>query len=177
DGLTIFSTSGKLINHLEIKIQNTANDIVIRNLSFDGVWQWDDSGDHKEVGWGFIVINGATNVWIDHNTFTIGADGLIDLKNGATNVTLSWNQFGLPADENPDQGTDIYQSIHYMEKQYEAGSLNENSRYYKLRAEGATISEIMAYTAYHSKVHLAGSGDKDFTDYVSPEGELIKDGN
>ncbi|MFE5322210.1 hypothetical protein ACFQ88_26390 [Paenibacillus sp. NPDC056579] len=178
DGLTIFSKTGKTIKHAEIKLQGSANDIVIRNLRFDEMWQWDDSGKHKEVGWSFIKVNGANNVWIDHCKFSIAADGMIDMENGASNVTLSWNEFGLEATENPDESSSIYQSIEYMEQQYAAGALAPStSVYYKMRNEGATKKQIMAYAAYHSKVHLVGSGDKDYTNYVSPAGVEVKDGN
>lgn len=178
DGLTIFSASGKTIKHAEIKLQGSSNDIVIRNLSFDEMWQWDDSGKHKEVGWSFIKVNGANNVWIDHCKFSIAADGMIDMENGASNVTFSWNEFGLEATENPDVSSPIYQSIEYMEQKYTAGELDPStSVYYKMRNEGATKNQIMAYAAYHSKVHLAGSGDKDYTNYVSPAGVEVKDGN
>ncbi|MCZ8521394.1 MULTISPECIES: carbohydrate-binding protein [Paenibacillus] len=178
DGLTIFSTSGKTIRHAEMKLQASANDIVIRNLNFDEMWQWDDSGQHKEVGWTFIKVNGANNVWIDHCKFAIAADGMIDMENGASGVTLSWNEFGLKADSNPSVTSSVYQSISYMEQKYAAGTLNPStSVYYKMRNEGATTNQIMAYAAYHSKVHLAGSGDKDYTNYVSPAGVEVKDGN
>lgn len=177
DGLTIFSQTGNTINHTNFNMQSSANDMVFRNLAFDGMWQWDDSGKHKEAGWSYMQVNGATNVWIDHCKFTMAADGIIDLKNGGTDVTLSWNEFGLPADENPDPESAIYQSIHYMEDQYQAGTLPETSLYRTMREEGATINEIMAYTAFHSKVHLAGSGDKDYVDYVRSNGEVVRDGN
>ncbi|WP_426445288.1 carbohydrate-binding protein [Paenibacillus sp. S-38] len=178
DGLTIFSTSGKTIRHAELKLQASANDIVIRNLKFDEMWQWDDSGQHKEVGWSFIKVNGANNVWIDHCKFSIAADGMIDMENGASNVTLSWNEFGLAADPNPSVTSSVYQSISFMEQKYAAGTLNPStSVYYKMRNEGATTNQIMAYAAYHSKVHLAGSGDKDYTNYISPAGVEVKDGN
>ncbi|MGF7029293.1 pectate lyase [Paenibacillus mucilaginosus] len=178
DGLTIFSTSGKTIRHAEIKLQASANDIVIRNLKFDEMWQWDDSGQHKEVGWSYIKVNGANNVWIDHCKFTIAADGMIDMENGASNVTLSWNEFGLAAETEPSVTSSVYQSISFMEQKYAAGTLNPSSSvYYKMRNEGATPNQIMAYAAYHSKVHLAGSGDKDYTNYVSPAGVEVKDGN
>lgn len=178
DGLTIFSTSGKTIKHAEIKLQGSANDIVLRNLKFDEMWQWDDSGKHKEVGWSFIKVNGANNVWIDHCKFSIAADGMIDMENGASNVTFSWNEFGLEATEHPDKNSSIYQSIEYMEQKYAAGELDPaTSVYYKMRNEGATKKQIMAYAAYHSKVHLVGSGDKDYTNYVSPAGVEVKDGN
>ncbi len=178
DGLTIFSTSGKTIKHAELKLQSSANDIVIRNLNFDEMWQWDDLGNHKEVGWTFIKVNGANNVWIDHCKFSIAADGMIDLENGASNVTFSWNEFGLTASEDPSTSSSIYQSIDYMEQKYAAGTLNSStSLYYKMRNEGATKNQIMAYAAYHSKVHLVGSGDKDYTNYVDSNGVEVKDGN
>lgn len=178
DGLTIFSTSGKTIKHAEIKLQRTVNDIVIRNLNFDEMWQWDDTGMHKEVGWTFIKVNGANNVWIDHCTFSIAADGMIDLENGASNVTLSWNSFGLTATQNPAADSSIYKTINYMEQEYAAGKLSSSaSVYYKMRKAGATQGQIMAYAAYHSKVHLVGSGDKDYMNYVDSNGVDYKDGN
>ena len=65
-----------------------------------------------------------------------------------------------------------------MEQKYAAGTLDPStSVYYKMRNEGATKNQIMAYAAYHSKVHLLGSGDKDYTNYVSPNGVEVKDGN
>lgn len=177
DGLTIFSKDGKTLRHVELVLQRDSNDIIIRNLNFDGMWQWDDSGAHKEVGWGFIVVNGATNVWIDHSSFSIAGDGLIDLKNGASDVTISWSSLGLTADENPDENSDIYQSINFMEEKYTANELGPDSLYFKMRDDGATKEEIMAYTAYHSKAQLNGSGDKDYVDYVYSNGDVVKDSN
>jgi pectate lyase len=177
DGLTIFSKKGKTIRSAEFKLQNSTNDIVIRNLNFDGMWQWDDTGKHKEVGWTFIKVNGANNVWIDHCKFSIAADGLIDTENGGSNITISWSEFGLPANENPPEDSDIYQSIQYMEGKYASNQLNSDSVYYNMRNGGATKEQIMAYAAYHSKVHLSGSGDKDYVNYVSSSGNEIKDGN
>ncbi|MBO1514169.1 hypothetical protein [Metabacillus bambusae] len=177
DGLTIFSKKGNTIRHVELKLQRSSNDIVIRNLNFDGMWQWDDTGKHKEVGWTFIKVNGANNVWIDHSKFSIAADGLIDTENGGSNITISWSEFGLPANENPTEDSDIYQSIQYMEEKYASNELNSDSVYYNMRNGGATKEQIMAYAAYHSKVHLTGSGDKDYVNYVSSNGTEIKDGN
>ncbi|WP_245308204.1 hypothetical protein [Halalkalibacter urbisdiaboli] len=177
DGLTIFSKKGKTIRSAEFKLQRSTNDLVIRNLNFDGMWQWDDTGRHKEVGWTFIKINGANNVWIDHSKFTIAGDGLIDTENGGSNITISWSEFGLPADENPPEDSDIYQSIQFMEEKYQANELDSESVYYNMRNDGATKEQIMAYAAYHSKVHLTGSGDKDYMDYVSSSGMDYKDGN
>ncbi len=177
DGLTIFSKNGCRIRHTELKLQKSANDLVIRNLSFDEMWQWDDTGKHKEVGWTFIKVNGAANVWIDHCSFTDAADGLIDVENGSSGLTISWCQIGAPASENPASDSAIVHSIDYMEQQYQNGQLGEDSRYYKLRKAGAEKKEIMAYAAYHSKCHLVGSGDKDFCNYVDKNGNVLKDGN
>lgn len=177
DGLTIFSKKGKTIKHTEIKLQGSVNDIVIRNLNFDEMWQWDDTGKHKEVGWSFIKVNGANNVWIDHCKFSIAADGMIDVENGASNITFSWCDFGLEATEHPDKNSSIYQSINFMEEKYIANELGEASVYLNMRNAGATKEQIMAYAAYHSKCHLNGSGDKDYVNYVDKNGVEYKDGN
>lgn len=177
DGLTIFSKKGKTIKHAEIKLQGSVNDIVIRNLNFDEMWQWDDTGKHKEVGWSFIKVNGANNVWIDHCKFSIAADGMIDVENGASNITLSWCEFGLEATEKPEKDSSIYQSINFMEDKYMANELGETSVYLNMRNAGATKEQIMAYAAYHSKCHLNGSGDKDYVNYVDKNGVEYKDGN
>jgi len=177
DGLTIFSKDGNTVRHVELVLQRDSNDIVIRNINFDGMWQWDDSGAHKEVGWGYIVVNGANNVWIDHCSFSIAGDGLIDLKNGASNVTVSWSSLGLKANESPTPDSDIYQSIHFMEEKYISNELGSDSLYSKMRNDGATKEEIMAYTAYHSKAQLNGSGDKDYVNYFYKNGDEVKDGN
>ncbi|SFS09946.1 pectate lyase family protein, partial [Anaeromicropila populeti] len=177
NGLTIFSTNGSTINHVEFKLQSSSSDIVFRNLSFDGMYQFDDTGLHKEVGWTFIKINGANDVWIDHCSFAIAADGMLDIENGSSGVTLSWCKFGLEASENPGTSSAIYQSVTYMEQKYNSGSLSSTSRYYKLRKAGATKSQIMAYEAFHSKCHLVGSGDKDYVNYVDSNGKVTLDGN
>src|SRR5699024_2036178 len=129
DGLTIFSKEGHTVRHLELILQRNSNDIIIRNLNFDGMWQWDDTGAHKEVGWGFIVVNGATNVWIVHSSYSINQNCLIDLKNGAKKVTISMYEFGLEDDENPDLYSDIYHSINYMEEKYKSNELDSESLY------------------------------------------------
>lgn len=180
-GLTIFSTKGATIYHSEWKLQGSSSDIVIRNLKFDEMWQWDESADRlnisKETGWTFIKVNGAKNVWIDHCSFTLAGDGNVDSENGASGVTLSWCSFGLPTDYNPDKNGMIYKTITYMEQLYQRGISNANSRYKLLRDAGSTPEEIMAYTAMHLKLNLNGAGDKDFKDGVTSTGEQQQDGN
>ncbi|OOM79652.1 pectate lyase precursor [Clostridium puniceum] len=177
NGLTILSTKANTIKHVELKLQSSSNDIIIRNLNFDEMWQWDDVGNHKEVGWTFIKVNGANNVWLDHCKFAIGADGMVDIENGSSGITFSWCEFGLEANENPASDSAIYKSINYMEQKYKGNQLDANSLYYKMRKGGATVNQIMAYAAYHSKCHLVGSGDKDYVNYVDSNGKEVKDGN
>ena len=176
DGLTIFSPNGNAIKHTELKI--TGNDIVIRNLHFKEMWQWDDAGAQKEVGWSNMKINGGKNIWVDHCTFEIASDGNIDLENGATGVTISWCKIGDEATEKPSEDSSIYQSIMFMEGRYQKGELKaDTSLYHQLRTGGATPEQIMAYTAYHKKCHLNGSGDKDFVNYKRGDGTVVEDAN
>ena len=176
-GLTIFSTNGASIRHVEFKLQSSSSDLVFRNINFEGLYQFDDAGNHKEVGWTFIKVNGANDVWIDHCSFAIAADGMLDIENGSSGVTLSWCKFGLEANSSPSSSSDICKSVNYMESQYSSGALASTSRYYKMRKAGASKSQIMAYEAYHSKTHLVGSGDKDYCNYVYSNGTEVLDGN
>lgn len=58
-----------------------ANNIIIQNIEFTNAR--DDS----------VEVTQSHNVWINHNTFSDGYDGLLDVKEGSTNVTISWNHF------------------------------------------------------------------------------------
>ena len=164
DGLTIFSAKGNTIKHATFKLQSSCNDIIIRNLKFDDMWQWDDSGNYKAAGWAFIKVNGATNVWIDHCSFTISADGNVDLENGASGVTISWCTFGEETTRTPSNNSPIYRSVSYMEMLYQNDEVATEGKYWRFRNGGATVEDIMAYSAYHSKCTLVGSGDKDYKD-------------
>ncbi|WP_433698668.1 pectate lyase family protein [Nocardiopsis sp. CA-288880] len=93
------------------------DNVILRNLSFSdthdcfpgwdpadgGTGNWNSEYDHVEV-------SGATNVWVDHNTFDDGDnpgaelpdhfgrkyevhDGLLDIVRGSDLVTVSWNDF------------------------------------------------------------------------------------
>jgi|GEM_PF-825748 len=186
DGLTIFSMKGNSISRAELKLNRSnsnydlvANDIVIRNIHFKDMWQWDEPGSgksQKAVGWSNLKLNGATNVWVDHCTFDVAYDGNIDLENGATGISITWCEIGQEADEDVVSGNAVYKSVMDMEKLYNEGKV-PNSLYAKYRAS-ATPEEIMAYAAYHDKCHLVGSGDKDCIDYVnSSTGKVKPDSN
>lgn len=177
-GLTIFSPNGSSIKHTELKLNSSSSDIVMRNLNFKEMWQWDDAGAQKEVGWSNLKINGAKNVWIDHCSFEMASDGNIDMENGSSGITISWCKIGIDATETPSKDSSIYQSIMFMEDRYQNNKLSpEKSLYYQMREGGATPEQIMAYSAYHKKCHLTGSGDKDYVNYVDKNGKVTEDAN
>ncbi|HEX8628434.1 MAG TPA: right-handed parallel beta-helix repeat-containing protein [Catenuloplanes sp.] len=58
------------------------NNVIVRNIRFSNAA--DDS---------ISVTNRAHHVWIDHNDFSRGFDGLLDIKRESDYVTVSWNHF------------------------------------------------------------------------------------
>lgn len=168
-GLTIFSRAGNTVEHAEWKIQGTCSDIVIRNLKFDEMWRWSEAASSWDAGWTLMKFNGVKGIWVDHCTFTLGADGNVDSENGASHMTMSWCEQSLPTTQTPGTDSMLYRVITYMEYQYEQGKLPEDSRYRLLRENGATKEQILAYSAYHQGLNMNGSGEKDFKDSVGME--------
>lgn len=172
DGLTIFSRSGAAIKRAEWKLQGTSKDIIIRNIKFDGMWQWTSST--KDAGWTCMKVNGAKGVWLDHCTFTMAVDGNCDSENGASGVSYTWCSFGAATDEDPDQDSTIYQTMSYMEYMYQQGKLSAEDAYYEVRNSGVPFEKFLAFTGWHHKGFLIGSGDKDYKDN---EALGLEDGN
>ncbi len=77
---TILGNSGATIVGCGFNINGDRN-VIIRNLTFR---DWDDDAIN--------VQESATNVWIDHNTFSNGFDGAVDIKRGSDFITVSWNR-------------------------------------------------------------------------------------
>ncbi|MEJ3745899.1 LamG-like jellyroll fold domain-containing protein [Actinomycetes bacterium KLBMP 9797] len=59
---------------------NAVHNVIIRNLNFRN---WDDDALNVQMF--------SHHVWIDHNTWTTGADGGADIKRGSSYVTVSYN--------------------------------------------------------------------------------------
>lgn len=77
---TILGNSGATIAGCGLNISGDRN-VIIRNLTFRN---WNDDAIN--------VQESATNIWIDHNTFSNGYDGAVDIKRGSDFVTVSWNR-------------------------------------------------------------------------------------
>ncbi|MEV4489845.1 cellulose binding domain-containing protein [Micromonospora coxensis] len=77
---TILGNPGATIAGCGFNVSGDRN-VIIRNLTFRN---WNDDAIN--------VQESATNIWIDHNTFTSGYDGAVDIKRGSDFVTVSWNR-------------------------------------------------------------------------------------
>lgn len=163
-GLTIFSPNGSCIRHTELKLQDTSEDIVIRNLEFDEMYEWDDTqkggfggnGNRKRTGWTYIKVNGAHDVWIDHCSFGFAFDGNVDIENASQGVTISWCQFGKI--DYSKEGS-LYKTISYMEDLYQNDKEHAFITYSACRDAGMTPFQMMQFMAYHKKVHMIAWDD------------------
>ncbi len=84
-GATLFHGS------LELK---GAHNVIIRNLRFRDLWEYDPSGQYDSMGWDYIRITSAgkipsDHVWIDHCDFGRVYDGQVDVVHGSDFVTIS----------------------------------------------------------------------------------------
>ncbi len=109
-------TANAGFKHGGLMVQNAEN-VVIRHLRFEDAYdlfpEWDPK-DGPEGEWNSeydnLALRGATQVWIDHCTFSDGQrpdaqepvwlgrkvqhhDGLLDITLASSNVTVSWNHF------------------------------------------------------------------------------------
>jgi pectate lyase/pectin methylesterase-like acyl-CoA thioesterase len=152
---TLFSDRGAIIRHGTLMINNTQN-IIIRNLKFRGLWEWDDAtqGAYDLQGWDFIEVSGGRDVWIDHCDFAKSYDGQVDVVRGADLVTLSYNRFI------GDLETEVVNQINYLESLYQANPGDSRISYYSsLRQAGQTVEQIITHEIPQDKTSLVGNGD------------------
>lgn len=156
DGLTIFSQNGATIRHAEWNVKD-ANNLIIRNLKFDEMWEWDEAtkGDYDKNDWDYITLgdgSDATKVWIDHCTFYKSYDGIVDIKGASNGITISWSQI-LPGDSSG--GAFIKAQMDYLEANKATMVM-----YNKLRAGGLTQDQITQVASTIKKGHLIGATEK-----------------
>jgi pectate lyase len=158
NGLTIFSANGATIKHAEFNVKSSGN-VIIRNLKFDEMWEWDEAskGNYDGNDWDFIDLGNSgtvTNIWVDHCTFTKAYDGIIDIKDGSYNITLSWCKY-VGDDGATNTNSWVWQQINALES-------NKTSyvMYNFLRANGFSPADIVTVIQGHDKTHLIGANDK-----------------
>ncbi|HKX28623.1 MAG TPA: immunoglobulin domain-containing protein, partial [Blastocatellia bacterium] len=152
---TLFSDRGATLRHGTLRIDNTQN-IIIRNLKFRGLWEWDDStrGAYDLQGWDLIEVSGGRNVWIDHCDFAKAYDGQVDVVRGADLVTVSFSRF------TGDLETEVVDQIDYLESLYQANPGDPRISYYSsLRQAGQSVQQILTHEIPQDKTSLVGNGD------------------
>jgi pectate lyase len=113
---TIIGINGARIEHANLNLANVSN-VIVRNIEFtdaaDCFPSWDPT-DGAAGNWNslydLVTLTGATNVWVDHNTFSDGNnhdaeqpryfdrpfqvhDGALDIIRASDLVTVSYNNF------------------------------------------------------------------------------------
>jgi pectate lyase len=158
-GLTIFSANGATIRHAKLNVKSDSN-IIIRNLKFDQLWEWDESskGQYDRNDWDFITLGdggAVSNVWVDHCTFTKSYDGIMDTKAGCSAITVSWCHY-TGDDGATNTNSWVWQQINYLEQ-----SKSSYAMYNFLRTRGFSTTNIVTIMQGHDKTHLAGQNDLD----------------
>ncbi|WP_438358021.1 hypothetical protein [Brevibacillus dissolubilis] len=152
-GLTIFSQNGAKIKHAAF-VMKYSSDVIIRNLEFDELWEWDEStkGNYDKNDWDYITVEGASSrVWIDHCTFNKAYDGLVDVKKGSNGVTISWSVF---KGDDGSAGSWVTQQIDAMEANKSAYPMYN---YLRSTSVGLSKEDIIAIAAGQKKGHLIGA--------------------
>lgn len=88
---TTIDGRGANVNIIGAELLIKTPNVIITNLKFTASGPSDAAPDAVRMS------TGANGVWVDHNTFIGGGDGVgdgaIDMTDGATNITVSWNKF------------------------------------------------------------------------------------
>lgn len=130
--LLIYSKNGSKITHTCFKLES-CNNIVIRNLKFDEIWQWEDSkseapsatiGDYDIWDWAYFKIDFSDNIWIDHCEFGKSYDGQIDIANPTYNTQSTYNRAPLNGSG--------FENVHISFCNFKAGSDDQNGYIYKM---------------------------------------------
>jgi len=155
EGIMIFSESGHTIKHASFNIKR-ANNVIIRNLKFDELWEWDEKtkGDYDSHDWDYFTIDTVNGIWFDHIELGKAYDGLIDFKAGSTtsasvvNATFSYLKL-------------VFEPNAFILSQFEFLEANRQSySYYNaMRNAGMSMQEIMQLNSYQKKGFLLGGSE------------------
>ncbi|MEY3499341.1 MAG: hypothetical protein RL308_1010 [Bacteroidota bacterium] len=189
---TIIGLPGARLRNLQITVGNSvtsannsgilnikpgSNNVIIRNLIFEGPGAYDVDGRDN-------LTSEATNLWVDHCEFQDGMDGNFDNKGLSDNTTISWCKFtylkpaiaggsggsndhrfsGLVGSSNTDFPTDGHYSITFQNC-YWANGCKERMP----RARNAELHLLNCYYNTNVSGSLAiglGGGDNNLTCYV-----------
>jgi pectate lyase len=84
--ITIGDSTTSAQNSGILYIKAGSNNVIIRNLIFEGPGAYDVDGRDN-------LTNEGRNIWVDHCEFQDGMDGNFDIKGQADNTTVSWCKF------------------------------------------------------------------------------------
>ncbi len=84
--ITIGDSPTSAANSGILYIKSGSNNVIIRNLIFEGPGAYDVDGRD-------LLTNEGRNIWVDHCEFQDGMDGNFDIKGQADNTTVSWCKF------------------------------------------------------------------------------------
>jgi uncharacterized repeat protein (TIGR02543 family) len=152
EGLVIFSENGHTIKHAAFTIKR-ANNIVIRNLKFDELWEWDEAtkGDYDSNDWDYFTLDTIDGIWFDHIELGKAYDGLIDFKAGSNleatvkNATFSYMKL-------------VFEPNAFIQAQFDYLESNRlsYSYYNAMRNAGMSMNEIMELNSFQKKGFLLG---------------------
>ena len=141
NNLMIYSKNGSKILHAKTEIEGSSN-IVIRNLEFDELWEWDEYslGGYKRNDWDYFTLQNVNGIWFDHLIFNQAYDGIIDMKEHSQHITVSWTKLNFFPND-------------YMEVQMTSleNNINDHPYYKSLRDAGLSVEDITRWASYQKK--------------------------
>lgn len=162
---TIYSATGTgVLRRGSISLEGASN-VMIRNLHFRELWEWDDetNGAFDRNSWDYItvlsrieggqVVDRARHIWIDHCDFANAYDGHVDVVLGSDLVTVSWSRFG---------GGYADTAAAWIETQMDHLEANrERFNYYDLLRRIFSAQDLQTQSRPHFKSSLVGNSSSD----------------